>query len=115
MRISDWSSDVCSSDLPGPAACTPPCVRRLAATQLESPTPPRPKVLRALPDVILMRSASGMPASLNWLTTCEREFGQTRTEERRVGKECVRTCRSRWYADHAKKQVCKTSNRNNRP
>src|SRR3546814_12740917 len=30
MRISDWSSDVCSSDLPEPSACTgragaPPC------------------------------------------------------------------------------------------
>src|SRR3546814_17105646 len=27
-----------------------------------------------------------------------------RSEERRVGKECVRTCRSRWSADHYKKK-----------
>src|SRR3546814_20917653 len=27
-----------------------------------------------------------------------------RSEERRVGKECVRTCRSRWWSDHYKKQ-----------
>src|SRR3546814_16704624 len=30
-----------------------------------------------------------------------------RTEERRVGKECVRTCRSRWAPDHLKKQTVK--------
>src|SRR3546814_19227184 len=28
------------------------------------------------------------------------ETGATRTEERRVGKECVSTCRSRWAASH---------------
>src|SRR3546814_13230990 len=32
-----------------------------------------------------------------------RTFGQTRSEERRVGKECVRTCRSRWTPYHSKK------------
>src|SRR3546814_14181112 len=26
--------------------------------------------------------------------------GDKRSEERRVGKECVRTCRSRWSPDH---------------
>src|SRR3546814_15123700 len=28
----------------------------------------------------------------------------TRSEERRVGKEGVRTCRSRWWTDHEKKK-----------
>src|SRR3546814_14282365 len=32
-----------------------------------------------------------------------RIFMQIRSEVRRVGKECVRTCRSRWYAYHSKK------------
>src|SRR3546814_14340546 len=35
------------------------------------------------------------------------EFGDTvfaRSEERRVGKECVRTCRYRWAPEHEKKQ-----------
>src|SRR3546814_20689007 len=32
----------------------------------------------------------------------------TRSEERRVGKECVRTCRSRWSPVHLKKNVCNT-------
>src|SRR3546814_19256507 len=27
-------------------------------------------------------------------------YGATRSEERRVGKECVSTCRSRWSPDH---------------
>src|SRR3546814_11076184 len=28
------------------------------------------------------------------------DFGRVRSEERRVGKECVSTCRSRWSPDH---------------
>src|SRR3546814_20576503 len=31
-----------------------------------------------------------------------RLFARTRSEERRVGKECVSTCRSRWATDHSK-------------
>src|SRR3546814_10145441 len=27
-------------------------------------------------------------------------FGRNRSDERRVGKECVSTCRSRWAPDH---------------
>src|SRR3546814_11306109 len=33
----------------------------------------------------------------------EAERGVVRSAERRVGKECVSTCRSRWSADHYKK------------
>src|SRR3546814_13066674 len=33
-----------------------------------------------------------------------REHGLARSEERRVGKECVSTCRSRWAPYHKKKQ-----------
>src|SRR3546814_14399561 len=32
-----------------------------------------------------------------------------RSEERRVGKECVRTCRSRWHTYHVKKKNRKTT------
>src|SRR3546814_2989578 len=66
MRISDWSSDVCSSDLRD---------RRHDAGR--GPYPHAP--------------AEG-PAG-----------GGTRSEERRVGKECVSTCRSRWSPYHYKK------------
>src|SRR3546814_3584057 len=72
MRISDWSSDVCSSDL-------------LSRPGL-SPTVPMPR-MRAEPlasDPVDETSSDGA----------------TRSEERRVGKECVSTCRSRWSPYH---------------
>src|SRR3546814_17154475 len=36
---------------------------------------------------------------------CEGEYSEMRPEERRVGKECVSTCRSRWRPYHSKKQT----------
>src|SRR3546814_17728671 len=100
MRISDWSSDVCSSDL-GPEDITrditnvgEEALRNLDEAGIvyigaevgpgdilagkitpkgESPMTPEEKLLRAI-------------------------FG--RSEERRVGKECVSTCRSRWSPYH---------------
>src|SRR3546814_6107520 len=71
MRISDWSSDVCSSDLDG---------RRH-----------RGSARRAGPD-------RGLPARKRH----PRRLGAEpdRSEERRVGKECVSTCRSRWSPYH---------------
>src|SRR3546814_5708877 len=68
MRISDWSSDVCSSDL-----CA---VRRPALAH--------PAVRRAR----LHAAAGGFADAAE------------RSEERRVGKECVSTCRSRWSPYH---------------
>src|SRR3546814_12465952 len=75
MRISDWSSDVCSSDLYSVIEATMPTgfARR-------------------------SRSAASPPASR------QRETGRHRSEERRVGKECVSTCRSRWSPYHYKKK-----------
>src|SRR3546814_21159619 len=77
MRISDWSSDVCSSDLPwlmGDGADG----RRFHRAGDPSHRPDR--------------STGGGSA------------GGGRSEERRVGKECVSTCRSRWSPYHEKKQ-----------
>src|SRR3546814_16871728 len=34
--------------------------------------------------------------------------GQARSEERRVGTECVRTCRSRWSPNHSKTNLVHT-------
>src|SRR3546814_7034302 len=76
MRISDWSSDVCSSDLRmlAPAAWdVPEHSRRL-------PLPPRPRPLLQAPLLYT--------------------FPVIRSEERRVGKECVSTCRSWWWRYH---------------
>src|SRR3546814_10026793 len=71
MRISDWSSDVCSSDL----------------------------------YTVAIIFVAGSPQCSN-IPTCERsQFAMIlhrrgRSEERRVGKECVSTCRSRWSPYH---------------
>src|SRR3546814_2324046 len=70
MRISDWSSDVCSSDLHaalGGRLLALACRRRF-----------RSWALRGRPEAV------------------EHASPRLRSEERRVGKECVSTCRSRW-------------------
>src|SRR3546814_5877968 len=69
MRISDWSSDVCSSDLRSTSGASP---RR----------PPSRSSSRRCARPATRGQRSG------------------RSEERRVGKECVSTCRSRWSPYH---------------
>src|SRR3546814_5755242 len=71
MRISDWSSDVCSSDLVARQRYRGK--RQKCYPNLE----PEPT-----PSFSLGCAARG------------------RSEERRVGKECVSTCRSRWSPYH---------------
>src|SRR3546814_11838411 len=68
MRISDWSSDVCSSDLSS---------LRSACVASVEPLP----------------GSDSPNASV-----------RQRSEERRVGKECVCTCRSRWSPYHTTKK-----------
>src|SRR3546814_9110392 len=76
MRISDWSSDVCSSDLHRQAGQVGD--HGLEVEQgLEAP----------LGDLRLVGRVGGVPT-------------RVRSEERRVGKECVSTCRSRWSPYH---------------
>src|SRR3546814_6553312 len=84
MRISDWSSDVCSSDLGGASR-----VRGPAAAQ-------KNKASRSLPSPV---PCSAFRPGCQALVL----FGRprpSRSEERRVGKECVSTCRSRWSPYH---------------
>src|SRR3546814_14345784 len=97
MRISDWSSDVCSSDLNVVGRAE---IREVfsagkhgkAAGLLVTEGVLR-KALKARitrDDVIIY---NGEIASL-------RRFKDDRSEERRVGQECVSTCRSRWSAEY---------------
>src|SRR3546814_7427850 len=74
MRISDWSSDVCSSDLGEPRAGL---------------------LHEALVDADVQQRALSRDA----LAVDDVELAE-RSEERRVGKECVSTCRSRWSPYH---------------
>src|SRR3546814_17333079 len=82
MRISDWSSDVCSSDL----------VLELVNGH----------GFHILP--VGFRGGFGIAhheGQLKHLNAWE----TARSEERRVGKECVSTCRSRWSPYHSKKNT----------
>src|SRR3546814_3141868 len=74
MRISDWSSDVCSSDL-------------------------------AFVGSSHWSVSIGAGPAVGWFPLGWREpffqwYRTSRSEERRVGKECVSTCRSRWSPYH---------------
>src|SRR3546814_5276662 len=84
MRISDWSPDVCSSDL------------RHRDTPVAIPRPTPAIHEWGCGTIFCPRSkyASSVTAQDGGMTT------QTRSEERRVGKECVSTCRSRWSPYH---------------
>src|SRR3546814_13797007 len=108
MRISDWSSDVCSSDLlmTKPDHLARPIMgaatglhhdysRRLLRHELGE-TPPRQLLAK------LHASRHRCAVNLENLF-CQvhsnhsiLRHGCRRSEERRVGKECVSTCRSRW-------------------
>src|SRR3546814_20026147 len=101
MRISDWSSDVCSSDLSGRSA-TSPCEvwlrsgKRLSLSGLRG-TSVRHIHLESREQTI--PSAGGR--DFWWYCTwCGKRNGWLRSEESRVGKECVSTCRSRWSPYH---------------
>src|SRR3546814_10839947 len=88
MRISDWSSDVCSSDLPLAAHLRVPPTRR---TDMHDITPEAVVIgIDTHKDVHVAVAINGLGARL----------ATARSEERRVGKECVSTCRSRWSPYH---------------
>src|SRR3546814_3458582 len=85
MCISDWSSDVCSSDLAARIYQGGPFV--LAES---GGNPVAAAAALATMDVI---------KSEKLLENANKQ-GERRSEERRVGKECVSTCRSRWSPYH---------------
>src|SRR3546814_4910336 len=84
MRISDWSSDVCSSDL------------AVRAELVEAPFFLARQKKRAA-----LRQAQGERSLVFFASSRETiPRARARSEERRVGKECVSTCRSRWSPYH---------------
>src|SRR3546814_20757555 len=99
LRISDWSSDVCSSDLV--CACNPyaRCLARtIGASRLRriDIRPSRQRARYGL-DRFQARTKTGD----RFLVAFQLTIGKIgdlkiRSEERRVGKECVSKCRSRW-------------------
>src|SRR3546814_14273370 len=87
-RISDWSSDVCSSDLVHLCARSKQSDHRLLYTQNVHPS----SSSTTTKIVVVPWSSYNTLAMLQ--TALHNEAA--RSEERRVGKECVSTCRSRW-------------------
>src|SRR3546814_6109399 len=108
MRISDWSSDVCSSDLE----------LRLRESRKR---PRRRETLLKLVALLKRRPGMTLDEFRDYYETTHSKFAEPlkgglavryvrryftpivhplldaeRSEERRVGKECVSTCRSRW-------------------
>src|SRR3546814_18132615 len=101
MRISDWSSDVCSSDRV--LLVVPHEIPK--EIQGDFPAEVYPRTLLVVGVVLLglqvaITLARGRGAALTLesaqLARTAALLAIMRSEERRVGKECVRSCRSRW-------------------
>src|SRR3546814_18051886 len=112
MRISDWSSDVCSADLSSSVRLHLVSCLRLYTTWCRSVKPHEPRSLTnekpqtpPRPGLLYLRSCrqaqrqTSFPIG-SWPVAIRTFRWATRSEERRVGKECVSTCRSRWSPDH---------------
>src|SRR3546814_16358867 len=93
MRISDWSSDVCSSDLLHLVPGSDFALEVVGSDLSEG----RRRIDAAGNDSMGFTN----PPSLAGL----RRILVARSEERRVGKECVSTCRSRWSPYHSKQKT----------
>src|SRR3546814_13698179 len=101
MRISDWSSDVCSSDLAFVgeyrklwwiliAVLTVTfAILGVSGVEVYRKAPPIPAQVVTASGEVLMTRDDILTGQTAW-----------RSEERRVGKECVSTCRSRWSPSH---------------
>src|SRR3546814_14566412 len=105
MRISDWSSDVCSSDL-------------IDGSEIFDITGVAGGITPGMDVACTIRRADGSTETIDLLCRIDtldeveyyrhggilhyvlRNLMQGRSEERRVGKECVSTCRSRWSPFH---------------
>src|SRR3546814_19494954 len=99
MRISDWSSDVCSSDLEATTLSIPSSSR--SRTDRARRMARKPITMLAIASVTRSREAYLTHAEIDGSLTMKADKAMTmRSEERRLGKECVSTCRSRWEADH---------------
>src|SRR3546814_15465982 len=111
MRISDWSSDVCSSDLStfhrrhgrdGQKQQFIGSDTAAGAGQVRGAGRGNHYVRRRISQHahVCARYRRALGAG----HCADRCPAPCRSEERRVGKECVSTCRSLWSADHSKKK-----------
>src|SRR3546814_16758021 len=140
MRISDWSSDVCSSDLsyfliavmvdgvlqwrmvprPSPwvlkekvdaakARATKQTVAVSNVKVSEAPALPVETAVHTAPETVIIPRLNSIPdlnpsPEISESDRTDRLNVRERSEERRVGKVCVSTCRSRWWPCNKKKK-----------
>src|SRR3546814_11700400 len=132
MRISDWSSDVCSSDLSGEKCdgqCAETCCRTTGCGNQEVSTDPGEReVARYRRGRYCHHRQGSIGRCVRVRQVCRTDIGvrdqgnllrsrhqdrwhpadidrrESRSEERRVGTECVSTCRSRWSPYHSRKK-----------
>src|SRR3546814_14040010 len=102
MRISDWSSDVCSSDLQsGPVAAELEEAGLSPVEALLLDSSGQPVAWRSLARLIARQDQGRQPKAPEEDSIADAtEKLVTRSEERRDGKECVSTCRSRCSTYH---------------
>src|SRR3546814_19888053 len=100
MRISDWSSDVCSSDLP-PVERPCPLLQIGGRIGLEWQAVGHLIGIASTQQIgveaaIIAGSFDPYVAGAQPIAQRGHDGRLVRSEERRVGKECVSTCRYRW-------------------
>src|SRR3546814_17660377 len=111
MRISDWSSDVCSSDLIGSFAIRLPekLPERFTIEFNQFNSPGGNKLSVEVVDAdfkpigqhyIRIEGYEKRTGIGSYNRDLPTSLQETRSEERRVGKECVSKCRSRWSPYH---------------
>src|SRR3546814_19421483 len=103
MRISDWSSDVCSSDLDAGCRHCRPRAAQQAGREGACPQTPQAKQEDAMSRMteqelkaIVAAEIADATAFAGGRLADERRKALDRSEERRGGKGCVSTCRARW-------------------
>src|SRR3546814_14138801 len=109
MRISDWSSDVCSSDLDHAPLHLPARAREVfdvtgagdtvistlaAAIAAGEQLPQAVALANLAAGIVVGKLGTACISAPELRRAVQREEG--RSEARRVGKGCVSTCRSRW-------------------
>src|SRR3546814_4879977 len=95
MRISDWSSDVCSSDLniQVDESCARPLLSDWGAAFFTDHNSEHGRKFEAI-------EVRAFGYLMEEILDRVHDMWHARSEERRVGKECVSTCRSRWSRYH---------------
>src|SRR3546814_12383146 len=103
MRISDWSSDVCSSDLVRRASAATGAVSAIGVVTATGAALAIGGIA-AVSVVAALAAATVVRVSRPWWPRAISSRPR-RSEERRGGKECVSTCRSRWSPHTQKKKI----------